>query len=271
MWKKLWKWKGPSRTKHFLWLVMHDRLLTNKERVRRKMTADGNCSHCKDVEETTEHILRKCSKTAAIWEKFRIEAWFSIYKMALQNVERSFKPPVERRQEEVGWRPPPEGWVQVQTDGSVLSPSGYAAAGGLLRDSLGRCSSAFACNMGKCSITAAELKGAIVGLQLAWERGFRKVQLKLDSTTAIAIIRDRSDDDHRHGILAKHVNHLLDRDWDVSISHVYREGNRTADFLANLGHSLTFGTHHVDVCCSDLCRWLDYDVMGISQTRIINT
>ncbi|CAL1408577.1 unnamed protein product [Linum trigynum] len=29
-WKEFWKWKGPRRTKHFLWLVMHDHLLTNK-------------------------------------------------------------------------------------------------------------------------------------------------------------------------------------------------------------------------------------------------
>ncbi|CAI0454456.1 unnamed protein product [Linum tenue] len=142
---------------------------------------------------------------------------------------------------------------------------GFAAAGGLIRDFLGRCCTAFASNVGKCSIAAAELKGAIVGLQLAWEKGYRKVQLKMDSTITIAIIWDRSDDDHRHGLLEKQVNHLLERDWDVAVSHVYREGNQTADFLANLGHGLTFGTHHVDVLNFDLCRWLDYDVSRLEK------
>ncbi|CAI0461020.1 unnamed protein product, partial [Linum tenue] len=90
----------------------------------------------------------------------------------------------------IGWKPPPpEGWVQIQTDGSILSPSGSAAAGGLIRDCLGRCLVAFAGNLGTCSITAAELKGAVVGLQMAWDRGHRKVQLKLDSATAVAIIK----------------------------------------------------------------------------------
>ncbi|CAL1356638.1 unnamed protein product [Linum trigynum] len=327
-WKELWKWKGPSRTKHFLWLVMHDRLLTNKERVKRKLATDGNCNFCKDTEETTEHILRNYRKTKGIWEKFnakvtckdtslpfktwmlrnlkdddhgvdfglivwhlwkqrneecldgksfveksllcRIEAWFNIFKMALKNVERSFAPPTVRREELIGWKPPPDGWVQIQSDGSVLSPSGSAAAGGLIRDCLGRCSVAYACNLGVCSITVAELKGAAVGLQIAWDQGHRRVHLNLDSSTAVAIIKNCSDDYHRHGLLAIHVNNLLNRDWDVVVSHVYREGNCTADYLAEFGHSLPFGTHHVDVCNPDLCRWLEYDVLRISQPRSIN-
>ncbi|CAL1407399.1 unnamed protein product [Linum trigynum] len=181
-----------------------------------------------------------------------------------------FAPPVERREEQIGWNPPPQGWVQIQTDGFVLSPSGKAAAGGLIRDCLGRCSAAFANNLGNCSITAAELKGAVAGLQMAWDKGYRKVHLNLDSSTAMSIIRNCSDDDHRHGLLVQHVCNVLNRDWDVVISHVYREGNRAADYLASLGHSLPFGTHHVDVCSPELCRWLEYDVMGISQARFIN-
>ncbi|CAL1352532.1 unnamed protein product [Linum trigynum] len=307
---------------------MHDKLLTNKERVKRKLTLNGNCNHCKDTEETTEHIIRLCRKTEGVWEKFRtrvtckdrnlpfkewmsknledanqgtefglivwhlwkqrneecmegtvyvekslicrIEAWFNIYKKALQNVDRSFMPERTRSEVQVGWIPPPEGWVQVQTDGSVLSPSGFAAAGGLIRDCLGRCCAAFACNLGNCSITAAELKGAAVGLEIAWEKGFRHVELKLDSTTAITIMKNRSDDDHRHGLLAQHISNLLNREWIVSVSHVYREGNHAADFLASFGHNLTFGTHHVDVDSHELCKWLDYDVMGVSQPRFIN-
>ncbi|CAN1827033.1 Putative ribonuclease H protein At1g65750 [Linum perenne] len=30
-WELVWRWKGPNRIKHFLWLVAHDRLLTNEE------------------------------------------------------------------------------------------------------------------------------------------------------------------------------------------------------------------------------------------------
>ncbi|CAN1241241.1 hypothetical protein LINPERPRIM_LOCUS4882 [Linum perenne] len=36
-------------------------------------------------------------------------------------------------------------------------------------------------NLGNCSITRAEWKGVVSGLQLAWEQGYRKIQLQLDS------------------------------------------------------------------------------------------
>ncbi|CAL1389524.1 unnamed protein product [Linum trigynum] len=71
VWRDLWKWKGPSRIKHFMWLASHNILLTNKERVKRKLTEDGMCKFCRSTEETTEHILRKCGKTAGLWRHFK--------------------------------------------------------------------------------------------------------------------------------------------------------------------------------------------------------
>ncbi|CAI0400893.1 unnamed protein product [Linum tenue] len=54
---------------------------------------------------------------------------------------------------------------------------------------MGRCEGAFTCNLGVCSITRAELKGAAEGLELAWHKGYRKVELNLDSSTTINIIK----------------------------------------------------------------------------------
>ncbi|CAL1409924.1 unnamed protein product [Linum trigynum] len=90
----------------------------------------------------------------------------------------------------IAWKPPREGWIQIQTDGSVLPSLGVASAGGLIRDHLGRCLDAFVCNLGSFTITMAELKGAEIGLLRAWEKGFRRVELRLDSSTAISIIKN---------------------------------------------------------------------------------
>ncbi|CAI0451713.1 unnamed protein product [Linum tenue] len=57
--------------------------------------------------------------------------------------------------------------------------------------------------MGTCTITAAELKGAIEGLRIAWDKGHMKVQLHLDSMTAISIMKTSEDDSHRHGFLSQ--------------------------------------------------------------------
>jgi len=32
-----------------------------------------------------------------------------------------------------------------------------------------------------------------------------------------------------------HIKRLLDRDWEIKTTHVYREANLTADWLANYG------------------------------------
>ncbi|CAN1799415.1 Putative ribonuclease H protein At1g65750 [Linum perenne] len=102
----------------------------------------------------------------------------------------------------------------------------------------------FSSNVGSCSITHAELRGVAIGLKLAWEAGARKVVVQADSRAAIA---------------------LLLRNWEVVFHHTYREGNRTADFLANLGHSLPFGTHSIPVSDCNLCFYLRLNCMGISE------
>ncbi|CAN1153952.1 Putative ribonuclease H protein At1g65750 [Linum perenne] len=38
VWRHIWKWNGPNRIKHFLWLASHKRLLTNEERGRRHIS-----------------------------------------------------------------------------------------------------------------------------------------------------------------------------------------------------------------------------------------
>ncbi|CAN1173758.1 hypothetical protein LINPERPRIM_LOCUS9466 [Linum perenne] len=65
--------------------------------------------------------------------------------------------------------------------------------------------------------------------------------------------------------------HLLrNRNWDVTIHHIFREANNAADFLANLGHEFVIGTHVIP--CSDpkLLYWLSYDRFGVCLPRVIN-
>ncbi|CAN1128005.1 Putative ribonuclease H protein At1g65750 [Linum perenne] len=67
----------------------------------------------------------------------------------------------------IAWESGPPDWATVNTDGAVIQDSGRAAAGRLIRDSLGHCLTAFTMNIGRCSITRAELRAAIMGLCIA--------------------------------------------------------------------------------------------------------
>ncbi|CAN1127950.1 Putative ribonuclease H protein At1g65750 [Linum perenne] len=70
-----------------------------------------------------------------------------------------------------------QGWTVVNSDGSVLGARGKAAAGGILRDCEGKCIQAYAINLGVCSITRDEIRGALEGIRRAWAEGFRKVEV----------------------------------------------------------------------------------------------
>ncbi|KAL2969486.1 hypothetical protein AAZX31_15G084400 [Glycine max] len=139
------------------------------------------------------------------------------------------------------WRCPPNGWVCLNTDGSVFenhrNGSTGSACGGLVRDSSGCFLGGFTVNIGITAVTLAELWGVVHGLKLAWDLGCKKVKVDIDSGHALGLIR--------HGPVAKdpafalvsEINELVRKEWLVEFSHVFRESNRAADKLAHLGHS----------------------------------
>ncbi|CAL1403678.1 unnamed protein product [Linum trigynum] len=95
----------------------------------------------------------------------RVRAWINVVQTAMDNDKAIHQHCLPARTEElISWKPPPAEWVTLNTDGFVLPNSGHATAGGLIRDHLGRYFAAFAMNLGVCSITRAELRGAVEGL-----------------------------------------------------------------------------------------------------------
>ncbi|QHO25231.1 Putative ribonuclease H protein [Arachis hypogaea] len=65
----VWTWKGPERVRTFLWLVIHNAILTNVERSRRHLTTDNACPRCRQHEESILHLLRDCSYARRVWQR----------------------------------------------------------------------------------------------------------------------------------------------------------------------------------------------------------
>ena len=61
-WNVIWKLKIPQKIRHFIWLVYHGRILTNKEREMMGFTLDPTCRCCGPEVEDLNHIFIKCSK-----------------------------------------------------------------------------------------------------------------------------------------------------------------------------------------------------------------
>ncbi|CAN1849717.1 Putative ribonuclease H protein At1g65750 [Linum perenne] len=103
-------------------------------------------------------------------------------------------------------------------------------------------------NLGACSITRAEICEALLGLEFAWDKGYRKICLKLDSQAAIALLTSTGNTEHQH---------------------TYREGNFATDYLASLGYNVGFGSHLVNTLDGGLCYFLRYDCIGVAEPRSI--
>ncbi|CAN1760301.1 Putative ribonuclease H protein At1g65750, partial [Linum perenne] len=176
---------------------------------------------------------------------------------------------IGRQRRDVSWDPGPGGWVTLNSDELVRFDSKKATTGGLLRNMEGRLLFAFTMNLGCCSITRVELRGAIEGLTRTWEAGFRKVVLQLDSKTTIALMTSGKDTTHQHGLESLKLQDLLNRDWTVKVQHTYREGNHTADFLASIGYDYPPGSHTIYETDCNLSYFLCYDCFGISENRSV--
>ncbi|CAN1152848.1 Putative ribonuclease H protein At1g65750 [Linum perenne] len=169
----------------------------------------------------------------------------------------------------INWDPGPEGWITLNTDGSVNRATGVATIGGLLRNHLGFCSLAFTAKLGKCSITRAELRGIIQGLELAWNEGHKKVSVQTDSLAAVLLIRAEGAPSHQHTSEIIAIKNWTDRDWQVEFHHTYREANGAADFLATLGHNFAIGVHIIPTSDCNLGYFLRKDCMRIAELRSI--
>ncbi|CAN1162799.1 Putative ribonuclease H protein At1g65750, partial [Linum perenne] len=171
---------------------------------------------------------------------------------------------------DVRWEPGPDGWIVLNSDGSVHQQTGRAAAGGLIRDSGGRCLLAYSMNLGSCSITRAEIRGAIEGLVRAWDASFRKVVLRMDSRAAISILTSSDASAHQYTMEKMEFRDLARRDWSLKVEHTFREGNRSADFLASLGYGYPFGSRSVLISDCRLGYFLRLDCFDISEPRLIS-
>ncbi|KAJ1425151.1 Ribonuclease H-like superfamily [Sesbania bispinosa] len=56
-----------------------------------------------------------------------------------------------------------------------------------------------------------------------------------DSPHAIHLIKEEEITYHKHDSIITKIRDLLNRDWNVTLTHILREGNAAADYLAKNG------------------------------------
>ncbi|KAE8711272.1 hypothetical protein F3Y22_tig00110299pilonHSYRG00110 [Hibiscus syriacus] len=121
---------------------------------------------------------------------------------------------------EIRWKPPPPGWLKLNSNGFVSGPNGVAACGREIRDDKGEWIMGFHKAMGTCSVLEVDNKKVWKHLQAAGQKD-------LESTVWY------------------YVANIIRKDWDIQAAHTLHEGNIIANEMAKLGREGDSRTHRM--------------------------
>ncbi|XP_027118706.2 uncharacterized protein [Coffea arabica] len=130
----------------------------------------------------------------------------------------------------------PELWVlTLNTDGCSKGNPGTGGSGGVLRDSSGRLLLAFSAYLGETTSLHAETSALLIGLRECAQRGFGNVGVQLDSLVLVGILQKTFQ-------CPWHIRRAVWQIWQLlgdspRVAHCYREANKVADILSNVGVS----------------------------------
>ncbi|KAF2308048.1 hypothetical protein GH714_034735 [Hevea brasiliensis] len=92
---------------------------------------------------------------------------------------------------------------------------GRSGEGGLLRDDGGRWLKSFVLRLGTYNSMLTEISTLLFGLQLAWNSGYRKVEVDTDSLATIHLVLGSLATNARYSSLLLQIHRLLKRSWQV--------------------------------------------------------
>ncbi|KAK3204387.1 hypothetical protein Dsin_018433 [Dipteronia sinensis] len=266
-WSFIWKLNLPPKVSHFLWILLHGKLLTNDHRAIEGLTMDISCDRCKAGCENVEHVFRGCNGVIDIWE----DIWKGVSKNVLfnaewkdwllQNLKRNrivinkwsnyliFAVALwfiwKGRCEHVfnaNFKLPTSLGKVILTYVVDWFSSTNTLDKGVFRDDNYNWLGGFAMNKGVGSAIEAEMSGIFEGKSLAWKAGYKKLVIETDSMSAVHLLNATLPQNHHLFSIAQACRNFMEEDWSCLICHGYRESNRVAGSLANLGHSLDLGT-----------------------------
>lgn len=175
----------------------------------------------------------------------------------------------QRKQERtICWARPPNSHVTLNCDGALKLDSRMAGAGCLLRDHDGGWRMGCCRNIGVCTSLQAELWALMDGLELAWSAGYKDIIVQMDCLVAVRIIRNQEGGPNAQTSIARRIQRLLQQDWRVTVTHVYREGNRCTNFLASYALSLGVRYHCLLEPPDGIVGLLREDADGVGRARL---
>ena len=70
-WAWIWRTRLPYRIQMFLWLLQHQKIMTNAEQFRRKLSSMPQCDICCEGVEDLDHLLQQCLGAEEVWQSLQ--------------------------------------------------------------------------------------------------------------------------------------------------------------------------------------------------------
>ena len=121
----------------------------------------------------------------------------------------------------------------------------------------------YARKIGSCDALLAEMWGMYIGMDIARRQGITHLQVESDSKLLVDMVTEKCNINGNVPTLIRRIRDLKNMSWQVQINHIWREGNRSADWLANFSLYLdSFDLHVIETPPRDLRCLLFYDISG---------
>lgn len=134
----------------------------------------------------------------------------------------------------VRWKTPPLGCIKINFDGSVRG--NQATSGYVIRNFAGKMIQAGVTKLATNNVLLAEVMGLRNGVQAAFEMGFRILFIEGDNICVIQALEGEIPNPWSVDFIIRDTRSFLSNCCIVNINHIYREGNRAANWIANEGH-----------------------------------
>ena len=138
----------------------------------------------------------------------------------------------------VYWTKPQEGWVKLNSNGSVSGNSKKAGGGVVIRGSNGEWVAGCLRKLGNTSCIMAELWALRDGLLLAKQLSLNNICVDMDVDYLVYLLNNTFVVNLSLEPLLSDCRNLMKTFLNYTVAHVYREANRCADRLARLGADL---------------------------------
>ena len=101
---------------------------------------------------------------------------------------------------------------------------------------------------------------------MAWKDGHKRVIIETDSKAAILLL-DKPPHLSPYSNLLKQIDQWRHKEWEVRISHIWREGNNSADCLAKDSLNKESVLHRLQSPPDIVQRWMNLDIAGVTTPR----